>query len=129
MKLIWSKKYISLSVWKRKLSPYWRRGVIRYYHYRDDPKLVQVEVYVWIKTRSFQSCHIKISPTWDTKIKDRSNQFIYRRVIDFKFSQILGTHNSWIIMNFIDYETDGVEYDTFTELLLIVVSNTVLVVF
>ena len=47
-----------------------------------------------------------LSLSWDLKTKEAVNQTRYGRVYNFKFSQILGCQNNWIMMNFVGDETD-----------------------
>ena len=85
-----------------KTAPYRSKGVLRNYHSRSDPKLVQVVISVVIIPFSFQACTTQLSLSWDSKIKDTCNQPIYVIVYGCKYSLMLGYHYNWIIMNFLD---------------------------
>ena len=93
-----------------KTSPYYRNGVLRHFHYRSDPKLGPGIVYLRIITCSCHYCITQLYLTWGSKIKSACNQPRYGVVYDCKYSQILGYHNNWIIIIFIDYGTDEVDY-------------------
>ena len=45
------------------------------------------------------------------KIKEAVNQPIYGRLHHFKYSQIPGCRNNWIIMDFVDDGTDEEDYE------------------
>ena len=81
-----------------KKSPYGRKGVLRHFHYRSDPKLGPGIFYLRIFTYSYHYCITQLFLTGGHKIKTACNQPIYGVVYDSKFSLIIGSHNNWIIL-------------------------------
>ena len=94
-----------------KTAPYKSKGVLRRYNYRSDPKLAQKFVDIRMITCSCHTCTTTLCLSWDYKIKYARNQPRYERVYDCKYSLIIGSHNNWIIINFIDDGTYEREYD------------------
>ena len=111
MKLRWNKIFPSLNVLNRKLSLHGSKGVLRHYHYRSDTKIGPGIFVTRRITFSFQACTIKLSLPRKSTIKDTRNQTKYRKVYDCKYSLVIGSHNNWIIINFLGYGTDNVEYE------------------
>ena len=85
--------------------------VLRHYHYRSYSKLGLGVVSSRKISCSFHACTTQLFLPWDYKIKDACYQPIYGRVYYCKCYIILGSHNNWIIMNFIDYVADEVYYE------------------
>ena len=48
------------------------------------------------------SCTTILSLPWDLKTKESINQPRYGRVYNCEYYLIIGSHNNWIILNFID---------------------------
>ena len=48
---------------------------------------------------SFHSCTTILSLSWNSKVKEDFNHPRYGRVYNCKYSQIIGCHNNFIIMN------------------------------
>ena len=106
MKIIWNNKlFLSLNVINGKASPYGSKGILRHYHYWSDPKFGLGIFSIIIILCSFHACTIILSISWNSKIKEAVNQPRYSRVYNFKYSQIIGCHNNWIIIKFVD---DGI---------------------
>ena len=93
-----------------KSDPYGIKDFIRNYHYRSYPKLNPGIVSFRITPCGFHACTKKLSLPWNYKIKDECNYPRYGRVYDWKLSLILGYHNNWIIIYFLDDITGSVEY-------------------
>ena len=105
------KLFTSLNVINRKPAPCKRKGVLRHHTHlsytKPGPRIVATR----ITTYSWHACTTQLSLPWDFNIKYAYNQPIYRRVYDCKCPLILGSHNNWIVSNFIDYGTYTVEYE------------------
>ena len=70
------------------------------YHYRYDQKLGLGIVAI---RRIRYGCHastVILSLYWYPKIKKGYNKPTYGRVYNWKYSQIIGCHNNWILMKF-----------------------------
>ena len=81
-------------------SPYGSKEIIRHYHYRSDTKLDPGIVEI---RRILCSCNYFttiLSISWNSRTKEEVNQPRYGRVYNFKYSQIIGCHNNWILMIF-----------------------------
>ena len=112
MKMIWNNKlFPSLDVINGKTLRYATKGILRNYHYRSDKKLYPGIVAIIIIPCSCHACKTILSLSWYSKIKSAVNQPIYGRFYNFKNSQILGCHNNWILMNFLDGGTDEQYYE------------------
>ena len=98
--MIWNKKpFPSLYVINGKTSPYASKGILRHYHHRSDPKLGTGIVDIIIIPSSCHACAAILYLSWDYNIKESVNQPKYRRVYNCKYSQIIGCHNNWILIN------------------------------
>ena len=105
----WNNKlFPSLNFIKGKISPYGIKGILRHYQYCSDPKLGPGIVIIRRITCSFHSCTYIWSFYWYSKIKEAVNQPKYCRVHNYKYYQIIGCQNNWIIIFFDDgtYEED-----------------------
>ena len=101
MKLQWNNKFFpSLEIVNVKIAPY-----------RGYGKLGQVIVADQMIPLGCYSCATQLYIPRDSKIKDASNHLRYGRVYYCKYSLILGYHNTWIIMKFLDDVTDKLEYE------------------
>ena len=121
MEIIWNNTlFPSLNVIYGKTSPYGSKGILRYYHYRSNPKLGSGIVAIRIIPFNCHACTTILSLSWDSKIKEAVNQPRYGRVYNFKYSQIVGCHNNWIIMIFAMMENIKNITNTFIELFLMV---------
>ena len=94
-----------------KKNHYGRKGVTRNYHHMTDTDLGQGIVYVIIISFSCNACLTQLSITCNPKIKYEGNTTRYDRVINSKYSKILGYKNNWIIMNFISIRIDYLKYE------------------
>ena len=114
------KLFTSLNVIIGKTSSYTSKGILRNYHYWSDPKLGPG----FIPNRSIPfSCHACttiLSIHWDSKIKEVINQPRYGRVYSCRYSQIVGYHNNWILMNFLD---DGIDEEYYKKSNLIILDG------
>ena len=57
------------------------------------------------------ACSTKLYIPWDSTTKEAYIQPRYGKVNNFKYSKILGSHNNWVIMKFLDDGSDNVEYE------------------
>ena len=94
---------IECNSWKT--APYGIKDVLIHYHYRSDPKVGPDIVALRKIPCSCHACIIQLSLPWDSKIKYACNHPRHGRVNDEKYSLIIGFHNIWIIMNFLDDKT------------------------
>ena len=104
-----NKRFPALNGIKGKISQNGRKGILRHYHYRSDPKLGPGIVSVGIIPFNWHACTTIIFLSWDSKIKEAVNHPRYGRVHKCKYSQILSCRNNWIILIFLDdvrYEED-----------------------
>ena len=90
----------SLNFINGKTSPNGSKGFLRHYHYWSDLKLGPGLVEIRIIPCSCHACTTALSLSWNSKIKEAVNQYRYDIVYNFKYSQILGCHNKWILMDF-----------------------------
>ena len=101
MRMRWNNKlFPSLNSIHGKKSPYGSKGILRYYHYQSYPKLSPVIVAIRRITCSCHYCTTVLSLYWYLKTKEAFNQPIYGRFYNCKYSQIIGCHNNWVLMNF-----------------------------
>ena len=101
--MIWNNKtFQPLNFINGKTYPYGSKGILRNYQYRSDPKLGPVIVEIRRIPCNCHACTTIFSLSWDSKIKEAVDQPRYYRVYTCKYSEILGCHNNWIIMNFVD---------------------------
>ena len=91
-----------LNVINGKTSTFGIMGILRHYHYWSDPKFGPGIVEMRRIPHNFHARTTISSISWDSKIKEAVNQPRYGRVNNFESSQILGCHNNWIIMNYVD---------------------------
>ena len=101
-----NKTFPSLNVIKGEILPYISKVILKYYHYRSDPKLGPAIVSTRIILCIFHACTAILSLSWDSKIKEAVNHPIYGRFYNCGYSQILGCPNNWIIMSFLGDGTD-----------------------
>ena len=117
--MIWNNKLIpSLNVINGKTLPYTSKRILRYYHYRSDPKLVPGIFYIRKITFSCHNCTAILSLYWDSKIKEAFNQPRYGIFYNYKYSQIIGCHNNFILMVFLDDGTDEEYYKNINRTIL-----------
>ena len=67
---------------------------------------------------SFHACTYILSLSWYPKIKEALNQPRYGRFYSYKYSQILGCRNNWLLMNFLDDGTDEEYYEKINRTIL-----------
>ena len=96
----------SLNLTRVKISPYFIKGIIRHYHYHSYPKLGPGIVDIRRIPRICHACTTILSFYWDSKIQETVNQPRHGKIYNWKYSQILGCHNNWIIMNSLDDVTN-----------------------
>ena len=92
----------SLNFINGKTYPYGSKVILRHYNFQSDPKLGPGIVVI---RRIPYNCHASTTIlylSWDSKIKEAVNQPRYGIVYNWKYSQILGFHNNWIIINSLD---------------------------
>ena len=89
-----------LNVINGKPSPYGSKGILRYYYYWSDPKLVPGIIAIIIIPFSCHAWKTILSLSWQLKTKEAFNHHRYDRVYNCKYSQIIGCHNNCIIMIF-----------------------------
>ena len=68
-------------------------------------------IYIRTITFSFHACATKLSLPWVSRINHACNHSRYGWAYNFKYSLIIGSHNNWVIINYIDYRTDIVDYE------------------
>ena len=111
MKLRWNNKLFPLlNFIIGKPAPCRIKDILRHYNYRSYSKIGPVITATRRILCSWHACTTKSSLPGDYKTKDACNQLIYRIVYNYKYFLIIGSHNNWVIMNFIDYGTDNVDY-------------------
>ena len=76
-----------------------------------DPKLGQWVISIRIIICSYHDYTTKLYLPWYPKIEDECNYPIYARFFDCKYYLIIGYHNNWIIVNFLDYETNDEKHE------------------
>ena len=76
---------------------YASKGILRHYNYQSDPKLGPEIVAIRRTPCIFYTCTAILSISWVPKIKGTVNQHIYGKFYNYKYSQILGCHNNWIL--------------------------------
>ena len=79
--------------------------MIRHYYYRSDPKLGPGIFAIRIIPCSCHACTDILYIYWDCKIKEEGNQPRYGGVYNCRYSQIIGCHNNYILIMFLD---DGI---------------------
>ena len=99
---------------------YASKVILRHFYYRSDPKLGLGIVAIRRILCSFHACTSILSIYCDDKIKEAVNHPRYLIVYSCKYSQILGCHNNWILINFLDDGTNEEYYETLIGLLLMV---------
>ena len=60
---------------------------------------------------SCHTCRYILSISWYSKNKEAVNQPWYGRVYNYKYYQILGCHNNWILIIVLDDRTDEEYYE------------------
>ena len=79
---------------------------LKHYHYWSDTKLgLEIDAIRSIPC-SWHDCTTILSLYWDSKIQESVNQPRYGTVCNCKYSQIIGCHNNWILMNILDDGTN-----------------------
>ena len=97
-----NKRFSSFNGINGKTYPYGIKGILRHYHYWQDPKLGQVIVTIRRNPCNFHACTTILSLSWASKIKEAINHPRYGGVYNYKYSQILGCKNNSNIMIFDD---------------------------
>ena len=105
--------------------PYGRKIFLRHYHCRSDPKLGPGVLSLGGIPCSLNYCTTPLSLPWNYKIKDACNNPIYERVYGCKYSMFIVYHNTWIVINFIYYGTDKLEYEHIHIIILYVNVNNI----
>ena len=98
-------------------------SILRNYHYRSDTKLGPGIVAIIRIPRNCHSCTNILYFYWDSNIKEVVNPPKYGRLYNCKYSQILGCHNNWIIMNFVG---DGTYEDNYEHIIQTILDGNVM---
>ena len=107
MKIVRNNKFfLSINVINVQIISYNSKEIIRHCHYRSDPKLCIVMVSIRIILCSFHSLTTILSLSWYLKTKESVHRPRYGQVYYCKYSQIIGCHNNWIIINSLCDGTD-----------------------
>ena len=67
---------------------------------------------------NFHACTTILSRFWVSKIEEAVNHPKYGRLYHCKYSQILGCHNNWIIINYVEDRTDEEIYKHINQTIL-----------
>ena len=90
----------SLNVMNVRTLPFASKVIQRNYHHRSDPKLGMGIVAIIIIPCSCHACTNILYISWDFKTKEAVNQPRHGIFYNFKYSQIIGCNNNWILMIF-----------------------------